>query len=125
MKITSVAKEIDYGDGFKEIETRYAIVDEVTGEILDDAQGYGYKTFEKARKALWYKFKGGRSKIAADKSESRKFFKNNPGLKERLTELLEINVKEIARGEVSDKDIMDWVKKEFGVDIPKKYLKYL
>jgi len=125
MKITAITKEVIHDDGFREMETRYAIVDEVTGEILDDAQGYGYRTFEKAREALWYRFKGGRSKIEASKSESRKFFKDNPKIKARLIELIEINVKEIALGEVSDEDIMDWVKKEFGVDIPKNCLKYL
>ena len=29
-------------------ETRYYIVDVNTGEVLDDAQGYGYKTAQKA-----------------------------------------------------------------------------
>ena len=35
--------------------TRYVIVDEETGEVLDDAQGYGYKTKQKAWAALAYK----------------------------------------------------------------------
>ena len=34
---------------------RFIIVDSETGEVLDDAQGYGYKTIEGAFKA--YKFK--------------------------------------------------------------------
>ena len=29
-------------------ETRYRVVDILTGEILDDAQGYGFKTKQKA-----------------------------------------------------------------------------
>ena len=36
-------------------ETRYRIVDTDTGEILDDAQGYGYKTAQKAYAAWGYK----------------------------------------------------------------------
>lgn len=36
-------------------ETRYRIVDIDTGEILDDAQGYGYKTPQKAHAAWGYK----------------------------------------------------------------------
>ena len=34
---------------------RYVIVDEDTGEILDDAQGYGYKSPQKAHAAFAYK----------------------------------------------------------------------
>ena len=34
---------------------RFIIVDSETGEVLDDAQGYGYKTIKGAFKA--YKFK--------------------------------------------------------------------
>ena len=33
---------------------RYIIIDEDTGEILDDAQGYGYKTKQGAYKAYYY-----------------------------------------------------------------------
>ena len=36
-------------------ETRYYIVDTNTGEVLDDAQGYGYKTAQKAYAAYSYK----------------------------------------------------------------------
>ena len=45
--------EEDYG-GFTDTwtETRYEIVDPETGEVLDDAQGYGYRSIEKAR-AAW------------------------------------------------------------------------
>ena len=37
-------------------------VDEITGEIVDDAQGYGYKDKQKATKAMWWKFNGGKEK---------------------------------------------------------------
>lgn len=36
-------------------ETRFRIVSTDTGEILDDAQGYGYKTAQKAYSAYAYK----------------------------------------------------------------------
>lgn len=36
---------------------RYVIVDIETGEILDDAQGYGYKSKEGAYKCFGYKRK--------------------------------------------------------------------
>lgn len=39
----------------KGYEKRFIIVDKDTGEILDDAQGYGYKTAQKAYAAYNYK----------------------------------------------------------------------
>ena len=36
-------------------ETRYCVVSTETGEVLDDAQGYGYKTAQKAHAAYAYK----------------------------------------------------------------------
>ena len=36
-------------------EIRYQIVDIATGRVLDDAQGYGYKTAQKAYAAYGYK----------------------------------------------------------------------
>ena len=55
IKTVSVNKEIDYGDGIKDYEKRYVIADEETGEVLDDAQGYGYKSPQKAYAAYAYK----------------------------------------------------------------------
>ena len=36
-------------------EQRYVIVNKETGEIIDDAQGYGYRTIQGAYKAFKYK----------------------------------------------------------------------
>lgn len=36
-------------------ETRYKIVSKETGELIDDAQGYGYRTIEGAHRAYAYK----------------------------------------------------------------------
>lgn len=41
--------------GYDTGETRYCIVSTETGEILDDAQGYGYRTAQKAYAAYAYK----------------------------------------------------------------------
>jgi hypothetical protein len=38
-------------------EKRFIIINEETGEIIDDAQGYGFKTYEKAIKFYNYKQK--------------------------------------------------------------------
>lgn len=40
---------------YKNGEVRYYIVSEETGEVLDDAQGYGYRTAQKAYAAHAYK----------------------------------------------------------------------
>lgn len=39
----------------KNHETRYVVVSVDTGEVLDDAQGYGYRTMQKAHAAYAYK----------------------------------------------------------------------
>jgi hypothetical protein len=39
----------------KGYDRRYVVVDEATGEILDDAQGYGYRTAQNAHRAYSYK----------------------------------------------------------------------
>jgi hypothetical protein len=36
-------------------DKRYVVIDEATGEVLDDAQGYGYKSAPNAHRAYWYK----------------------------------------------------------------------
>lgn len=38
-------------------EPRFTVVDKETGEILDDAQGYGYKTVQKAYAGYSYKIR--------------------------------------------------------------------
>ncbi len=45
----------DNEPAYDTVEKRYCIVSTETGEILDDAQGYGYKTAQKAYSAYAYK----------------------------------------------------------------------
>lgn len=45
----------DNTPAYDTVETRYCIVSTDTGEVLDDAQGYGYKTAQKAYSAYAYK----------------------------------------------------------------------
>ena len=51
----------------KHYEPRYIIVDEETGEILDDANGYGYKTKQAAHKGWAYKSKPKKEKDKINK----------------------------------------------------------
>ena len=43
------------------------VINDASGVLLDDAQGYGYKDRQRAEKAAWYKFKGGKAKKDAAK----------------------------------------------------------
>lgn len=58
-KVVPIVKEVVVdevcGHIFKQKETRFIIVDDETGEVLDDAQGYGYKKVVNAHKAWRYK----------------------------------------------------------------------
>lgn len=49
----------DNEPAYDTIEKRFCIVSTETGEILDDAQGYGYKTAQKAYAAYGYKTRDG------------------------------------------------------------------
>ena len=53
VEIEKVVNVSPFGEEFKEV--RFIIVDLDTGEIFDDAQGYGYKSIQKAKAALRYK----------------------------------------------------------------------
>lgn len=66
MKIVKYKKDTE--EGFPEY--RFRIVDD-NGKILDDAQGYGYKSEKNASKVMWYKFKGGKDKMEANKKKYR------------------------------------------------------
>jgi len=87
----TVKTDIDYG--IVDTENRYDIVSE-SGEIIDNAQGYGYKTYQSAQKAAWYKFKGGKQKTDALKKQAKAFWKNNKAFGIELSELFDLNFKD-------------------------------
>lgn len=65
---------------------RYCVVDTDTGEIIDDAQGYGYKTEEKAMAA--YKWKNmdrnAKKQYFSKLEDIKKFMDENPKLKRKI-----------------------------------------
>ena len=77
-------------------ETRYRIVSTETGEVLDDAQGYGYKTAQKAYAAWGYKNRD-RSK---DKEKSKRTKRIKQWIKDHpsFVEEMEVCAFEIAKG---------------------------
>jgi hypothetical protein len=62
------------GAAYKPNEKRYAVVDTETGEVLDDAQGYGYKSIQKAYAGYGYKTRD-KSKDAEKKAKEAKIRK--------------------------------------------------
>lgn len=105
---------------FEPTEVRFAIADS-NGKIIDDAQGYGYKTKQKAYLAMNWKFKGGKQKTKARENNYRQWVKENPIHKQaikKFDEYLEWNFKEIARGETTLNEMWNELEKEFKIVIP-------
>jgi hypothetical protein len=120
MKILPIKKKDNsVCEGYE--ETRFAIADD-NGKIVDDAQGWGYKTAQKAQKAMWYKFYGGKQKKETEENDRKQFFKEHKGIEQFIYDICMNNIKEMARGEVTDEDVLNDIKKKFGIDMPKKYL---
>ena len=86
-------------------ESRYRIVDTETGEVLDDAQGYGYRTAQKAYAAYAYKHRD-KSKDAekrAKKKHIRAWMKEHS----EFVGLMDEIAFEIAKGSWGPDDIFD------------------
>lgn len=100
-------------------ETRFCIVSTDTGEVLDDAQGYGYKTAQKAYSAYAYKTRDkskDRERVAKKKHIER-WMKENKS----FVRLMDDCAFRIAKGTMAPNDKFDarFVKKllkESGLD---------
>lgn len=65
--------ESDGNDFFDQFEpARYCIVNRDTGEVVDDAQGYGYKTTQKAYASFGFKGRHKNVKAHAKKRKKRR-----------------------------------------------------
>ena len=84
----TVRVAIDGELGIFETQTRFDICG-LDGTVIDDAQGYGYKSAQAAHKAAAYKLKGGRQKASATKA----FWRKNPYFAKKLADVLLINFK--------------------------------
>ena len=127
MKIIKIKKDINNPNPFNEthiMETRYAIADD-NGKIVDDAQGYGYKTYEKASKAMWWKFKDGKK----SSDEKIKWWKSHKDLYDAIQDMIMMYCKEIMRGELTDDDICGYAKQiakdDFNIDLADDMIKFL
>lgn len=95
-------------------DDRFIIVDK-NNNIIDDAQGYGYKTKEKAAKALWWKFKGGKETASDSERKFQTWLKSseeNKTIFETFNSLIDIHFKEIAIGETKLEELFNVVENE-------------
>ena len=101
---------------------RFVIINEETNEIVDDADGFGYKSLSSCNKVLWYKFKKGKEKIEEKKLEIKTFYNEHPEIRKFI---LDTYNKE---GLFYSNDVLLYliglVEKEFGIILPIDYLKY-
>lgn len=104
----------------KHNETRYIIINNETGEIIDEAQGYGYKSKRKAHKVIYYKYKRGREKL----KQYEIFWKSHKEIATQLRETYSIWFKEISKGEITTEDMLCELNHKFNTDIPKHLLKH-
>lgn len=86
-------------------EMRYCIVSTDTGEVLDDAQGYGYKTAQKAYSAYAYKTrdKSKDKERAAKKKHIEQWMKDNKS----FVRLMDDYAFQIAKGAMAPNDKFD------------------
>jgi hypothetical protein len=119
-KVVPISKKIEVDDYHSYLEERFIVIDDV-GIIIDDAQGYGYKSANAAHKAMWYKFKGGKKKIEEEKKELRKFEKNNKEFMKAFDDFLFLEVG-VTKEEL--KEDFEKLEKQFNLKVPKSILKY-
>ena len=77
---------------------RFEVYHAETGELLDDAQGYGYKTYLKAKKAAWYHFSGGKAKMSQTEQEAQMFWMDNQECAKTLLQAPSLKIRSILRG---------------------------
>lgn len=82
-------------------DNRYVIVDKTTGEILDDAQGYGYKSPQKAYACFGYKHRS--PKQIKKEKHIKAWLKENKS----FVRLMEEVAFEIAKGSWGPNDKFD------------------
>ena len=107
-------KIVPFGQG------RFAIADE-SGKIVDDAQGYGYKTRQKAFLAKNWKFSGGKAKAGLRKKQFRDWLKENPDHQKIVNDFnqqVEWGFKEIAYGEITIAEIWKQIGQKYDIEIP-------
>lgn len=115
-----VVEDQSLGD---EYEKRYIVVDSETGEVLDNAQGYGYKSVQNAYKCFGYKSKHKNTKLHSRKTKElvKGFIKKHEDIFENLSEIMFISLKD--GDEFSDEDIKNYLK-ENNIELPFSFAEF-
>lgn len=109
---------------FPVTENRYIIVSASDiSKIIDDAQGYGYKTRQNAEKAAWYKFKGGKSKLDSEKNSAQAFWNKHSELKDEIENMMFTACKE--GRELTLPSIAEYVKVNHNIILNSNWIKYM
>lgn len=111
-----------YAGGLSEASPRYVIVDKNTGELLDDAQGYGYTSKQKAYRAWTYKTKSTAEKKEKDATQRKVegWCRSHPAVVEDLRELMVIKAKHdpSGKGRLSQTEAAKYLQEHGVEDLP-------
>lgn len=96
---------VEYKNLSKQNKKRYVVVDKDTGEVLDNAQGYGYKTIQGAYAAYGYinRDKSKDEEKQARKKQIEQWMEKN----KNFVEMMDTFSFEIAKGSWSPDDKFD------------------
>lgn len=89
---------------FSNDDKRFVVVDEATGGVLDDAQGYGYKTAQDAHRAHAYKSMPPKAKRQCDAAKRRvqRWCEQHPEVVQHLEQAMFYAIKDGENVSVTD-----------------------
>ena len=96
---------------YQRTETRYRIT--VDGKVVDDAQGYGYKSAAAAHRSWSYQY-GGKRRQTEKRVAARRWLRLHPGVRPVFEKITENNLKEIALGELTKNEVFKAMEERFG-----------
>lgn len=79
------------------VEKRFVIVDSNTLDVVDNCLGFGFKTMESAKRALWYRFQGGKEVIQGYKD----WWKQHPEFNKSIVKFMFDNRRDIQGGYIN------------------------
>ena len=86
---------------YPQVNGRFAIYRKDTGELLDSAQGYGYKSIGAANKAGWYKYSKGWQYIENKKN----WWQKHPEFRKALKQHYSMYWEEIMEGDYDEESL--------------------
>lgn len=103
--------------------TRYVIINSETNEVIDDANGYGYKTKQNAYKAGYYK--SNTNNIKSNRIAVEKFLKNHKQFADNIEWVM---LDDLKCGEEFTVAELEAIAKEHNIELPIRpdlFLKYI